>query len=134
MPEYHIWGENVAMARYRALDAFTQGYIEAAFFADCPADENWTLDMISEEEFAAIEEHCAEFQDRNRIVLESVYSKGYNESKAGRDYWFTRQGHGSGYWDGDCPEPEASKLVNASMMAGQVFPYLGDDGFIYELV
>jgi hypothetical protein len=24
---------------------------------------------------------------------------GYSEEQAGRDFWFTRQGHGVGFWD-----------------------------------
>lgn len=33
---------------------------------------------------------------------------------AGHDFWLTRNGHGSGFWDGDWSEPYASRLTEAA--------------------
>lgn len=53
------------------------------------------------------------------------------EEQAGRDFWYTRNGHGCGFWDGDWPEPYATALTDASKAFKSVDVYLGDDGKVY---
>ena len=55
----------------------------------------------------------------------------FDDSEAGADFWFTRNGHGVGYWDGDYPEPQATRLDDASKRFGEVWLYVGDDGQLY---
>lgn len=54
-----------------------------------------------------------------------------HDTLAGRDFWYTRNGHGCGFWDGDWPEPHASALTDAAKSFRQVDAYLGDDGRVY---
>ena len=53
------------------------------------------------------------------------------EQSAGADFWFTRCGHGAGFWDGDWQEPHAAGLDALSKQFGNVDLYVGDDGKIY---
>lgn len=50
---------------------------------------------------------------------------------AGHDFWLTRNGHGSGFWDGGWKEPAATKLTKAAKAFGECNLYVGDDGLIY---
>jgi hypothetical protein len=54
-----------------------------------------------------------------------------HDEPAGHDFWLTRCGHGSGFWDGDWKEPAASKLTDAAHAYGNADLYVGDDGRIY---
>ena len=40
--------------------------------------------------------------------------------------------HGAGFWDGDWPEPEATKLTDAAEKAGEIHVYVGDDDALYK--
>jgi hypothetical protein len=70
-------------------------------------------------------------------------------SRAGHDFWLTRNGHGAGFWDGDwdSPLPEGCPLVDdcdkpydsvgdyltdMSRPYGEVNLCVGDDGKIYS--
>ena len=101
--------------------AFVQGYVEALFFTEespslyteefealiaaekdipegsFPAD--CTPDDLSAEAWADIERDCEAFQKAAADALEKAYATGYTEEQAGRDFWFTRNGHGAGFWD-----------------------------------
>lgn len=97
------------------VDAFVSGYVEAMFFTNGDTgDENedklnelgtsrLTRASVEEikadcEAFLALE--CTlnnVFPVTVRKVLE--LQDHYDEEQAGRDFWFTRQGHGVGYWD-----------------------------------
>lgn len=50
---------------------------------------------------------------------------------AGHDFALTRNGHGAGFWDGDLPDDLGARLTEASKVAGECWPYLGDDGTVY---
>jgi hypothetical protein len=52
-------------------------------------------------------------------------------ARAGHDFWLTREGHGAGFWDGDYPEPQATRLTKASKAYGGFDLYIGDDGMIH---
>lgn len=141
------------------LDAFTQGYIEALFFteeeslrfpdtgeglggrmndggvgfsdlapaaladiiADCEAFKNSPAWYAASEAFGNM---TADEARRNAFPMNE-------EAQAGHDFWLTRNGHGAGFWDGDWPEPYASKLDAAAKAAGSLDAYLGDDGKVY---
>lgn len=116
------------------VDAFTKAYIEAMLFSSTdnsrddggdPLDKNYSADDLSPEARAECERACASFQTENAADILGL------EPQAGHDFWLTRNGHGAGFWDGDWPEPEATRLTEASKKAGEVNPYVGDDGRIH---
>ena len=82
------------------LDAFTAAYIEAIYFtetgdSDQPSQE---IEMSGELRDTIIAE-CAEWQADNAKLLAEAYERvGYDEARAGHDFWLTRNGHGAGFW------------------------------------
>lgn len=158
---------------FTALDSFTQGYIEALFFTE---SEDWLEQLGSEleadmsltrpsfgfrdlapETLERIIEDCAKFQREARELLTGAYDRDYSAEQAGRDFWYTRNGHGVGFWDRDELEPKGeqweatqipldrwtpelrktrerleaeslgNRLSKAARAAGMADAYLGDD-------
>jgi hypothetical protein len=143
--------------RWRDLDSFTSGYIEALFFTDnAPGvtTEEWQapdfepsegsipedvgFSDLAPETLARIIKDCAEFQEseawlkmREGLGDDNDAPETPDDEQAGRDFWYTRNGHGCGYWDGDWPEPYATELTAAAKQFRSVDSYLGDDGLVY---
>ena len=125
MPEFQLAGaENVAFKR---CSQFEQGYIMAMFFADSPKGETWSFDDLSESALRKIKTDCARFC-ADQTTLNYIAD---NEHHAGRDLWYTRQGHGCGFWDGDWPKEQGEYLSKRAKELGECWPYKGDDGQIY---
>jgi hypothetical protein len=151
MPEFKMNG--VQEPDFQALDEFTQGYIEAMFFTECGGSkEDGTFDPengsqlpdeagfydIAPDALADIAKDCAKFQADNKDLLEQSYKQETNDSyreytpeRAGHDYWFTRQGHGVGYWDRGFGELGDS-LSAAAKKTGEAYVTYGDDGKVYH--
>lgn len=108
MPEFQLdkGGAVTSSIRWDDLDAFTQGYIEALFFTDSGSDEGRLGDAgfadLTPEALQLCIADCARFQTDPHVepLLSSAYNcEGYDAEAAGSDFWFTRNGHGVGYWD-----------------------------------
>lgn len=110
---------------------------------DCggePLDRNHDISDIATEALESMLQDCAAFYDANSESIHCEDAPLSNEDgsiaareadMAGHDFWLTRCGHGAGFWDGDWPEPHATKLDQAARAAGNVDLYVGDDGMIY---
>ena len=123
MPEFVMEGRDHAA---RAESDFVLGFIEAMFFTECSpafdssewftderraATEEGTADGelpgdvgytdLHPDSLAAIRADCESWQAENAALLALAYATGYDETQAGHDYWFTRNGHGIGFWDRD---------------------------------
>jgi len=116
------------------MDKFTAAYIEAALWSSNdentpqggePLDANYTASEIAPETLETMKADCARFQAENAADIAG------DVELAGHDLWLTRCRHGSGYWDGDWPEPAASRLTEAAHRFGEFTLYVGDDGLIY---
>lgn len=160
MPEFEMNGAH--LPEYRVLDPFTRGYIEAMFFTDTEtgtvheAEDDfsrvWNPELdsslpgdvgfedLAPEALEAIKKDCANFQKVADAWLQRAYDAGlkssaYDETQAGRDFWFTRNGHGVGYWDRDFDaedgETIGKALSHASKRFGEVWSCFGDDGRVY---
>lgn len=132
------------LVAWRDLDAFTQGYIEALFFtSECPqvgteefrtaehqsymeagrADGVLPCDVgfgdLSPEALQSIIADCQAFQEANSALLDLAYARDYDAAQAGRDYWFTRNGHGVGFWERKQLEPDSAEYerLTAIMVA-----------------
>lgn len=143
MPEFRMNKGSLADARrFADLPLFVQGYIEALLFTNTeqgPLDpENGSAlpETISFADFApsaliAINADCERFQAENAPDLATAYEfDNYDETRAGGDFWYTRNGHGVGYWDrglGDAGD----RLSDACERFPQSDPYLGDDERVY---
>lgn len=131
---------------FKALDYFTQGFVEALFFTapdggsgDAEADALGDLTErdfcdLSADSLARIVADCKAFQETNAALLEAAYSRDYDEAQAGRDFLFTRNRHGVGYWDRKELEADGlgDKLTEAAHRFSEGFDlYLGDDDALY---
>jgi len=124
------------------LDDFTRAYIEAALWStndeSTPAggealENNYGLDDIAPETLAKIVADCAKFQAENAADLATFSLHQFKAAvHGGYDFWFTRNGHGAGFWDGDWPEEAGERLTAASEKFDEVWLYVGDDGNIYS--
>lgn len=158
MPKFHLNTGSMADAqRYAELPAFTQGYIEAMFFTECeqggnfdpengsPLPEESGFADLAPETLREIENDCRKFMGtlprdlsgRTDIDDACDYAPGdYDEKAAGRDFWYTRNGHGVGFWDrgfGDLCSPGTVgyRLSQHAKSFGECSVYLGDDERIY---
>ena len=157
MSEYIMEGKHEL--GFRALDAFTQAYIEAIFWienAPGVSTEEWQgtfehpegsipddvgFSDIAPETLAAITADCKAFQETNAALLEEAYEldadgTAYTPERAGHDFWLNRNGHGCGFWSrsfegGFDIGDRLSKCCGWRSNFGEVSVYLGDDGKVY---
>lgn len=147
MPEFHYDSPNAADETDKFIEGlkatvpdvgdfrrFALAYIEAMFFA--PSDDEITAEH--ELSLGAITQVLCETWAAWCLMRDSINMDAYDGvydpvEVAGHDLWFTRNGHGSGFWDGDWREPYATKLTDISETMGESSLYLGDDGFVHIL-
>src|SRR5882724_4374560 len=117
------------------MDEFTRGFLETALWSSTddsddsggvPLDKNYSIDDFDPTTLAGLTEDCQRFQEENAADLAD-----FDDAENGHNFWLTRCGHGAGFWDGDYPEPQASRLTEASEAFGNVDLYIGDDGVLY---
>lgn len=141
MPEFILEIGSVEHQRtFNALDGFTRGYIEALFFTDeeqlCEESDgerempsvafnmatmesrfvggnSFGFADLASDALESIIRECEAFQRNNAALLESAYARDYDAEQAGRDFWFTRNGHGVGYWDRKALEADDSDLYES---------------------
>ncbi len=101
---------------------FFNAYLECA---------TWASDLefkgpLSPSAINAMFNDCEKFQKENKDDIDG------RDLRAGHDFWLTRCGHGAGFWDGNWPEPAATRLTEAAKAFGEADLYRGDDGKIYH--
>lgn len=165
MPEFVM--EGISDAEFVALDDFTRGYIQALFFTNCDTNvsiKKWKTkahqkrlhegqrdgELPSEcghqhlhpKALESIKTACRMFQEQNAEALAIVCEAGeknlaYTMERAGMDFWYTRCGHGVGFWDrdwdSDAASKAAAKLTKACKRWGDCSPYFGDDDKVHVL-
>lgn len=121
----------------KGLDEFTVAYLEAAEWAGGIEEEpeyreaeeiEWTPEAVER----AVHE-CAAFQYQNVAAL-AAYTEARPLAYAGHDFFLTRNGHGTGFWDrgrDGVPEWAMTALDKAAKATGEVNCYFGDDGKLY---
>jgi hypothetical protein len=111
------------------MDSFTRAYFETALWASSdnsddqggePLDKNYDVGDIDDATRDKMIADCASFQERFGELI------GGNLELAGHDFWLTRNGAGAGFWDGDWPEPDATKLTDGAHEYGEFDLYVGD--------
>lgn len=120
MPEFIL--NKPRKSPYDSLNEFAQGYVEAMFFTngDCGDDREDLLNelgvtRLTKASIAKIKNDCNAFL--SHIMPDGCFVRqwldrvdGYSDEQAGRDFWFTRQGHGVGFWDRKELESDAQEL------------------------
>lgn len=127
------------MNKFNALHlrVFIAGYIEALFFAETATDSDGEeIENLSGYELSAVardkcEQDCARFLDCHgaKVDLAIFGSDDYDHTQAGRDFWFTRQGHGVGFWDRGLGMV-GDELSAAARSFGKKYVFIDDDGLI----
>ena len=109
-------------------------YFEALFFADvnCDSDiENYAeLDFrdINEESLVKQIKQLDEFFEKADHILENT---DYDHGQACHDFFFTRNGHGVGFWENDhCNEEQGKALTEIAQSFGETYTY-ENDGQLY---
>lgn len=118
------------------MDAFTTAYVACALWSSTddggePLDGGWH--ELSNETQTAMIADCADFQEAQAADLDLSYHHetiGYDESRAGHDFWLTRNGHGAGFWDRGLGDV-GKRLTDAAHVYGGIDLYIGDDEKIY---
>ena len=129
------------------IEQFTNAYITAALWASCdndgePMDSNYDKSDIAPKTLEKMKADCADFYSANASDIQcdnAPMSEYWDRSSeqdrkadmAGHDFWLTRCGTGAGFWDGKWPEPQATRLTDASQAFGNVDLYIGDDGKVW---
>jgi hypothetical protein len=125
------------------LEDFVDAYIEAAFFSSNdnsddyggePLDANYGPSDLAEETEDEMVADCKQFLDKAWPTLEEAPDRinGHPMIEvAGHDFWFTRNGHGSGFWEDHWPKKIGDVLTKLSKRFGEYNLYVGDDGKIY---
>ena len=155
MPKFQM--EGALAPDYQSLPEFVQGYIEAMFFTECEtgsyqhakgSERQWNPETdsalpgdvgfgeLASETVVKAQKDCADFQEKARAYLERAYETGmrgdtYDAMQAGRDFWFTRNSHGVGFWDRGLAGFLGDVLTDMAHAAGSRDAYMGDDGKVY---
>lgn len=116
------------------LTQMLAAYIEAALWSTMdestpqggnPLDDNYDADDLAPETRAAMAEECRCFLCDNAADIGDQYAQ------AGFDFWLTRNGHGTGFWDGRWPADAGQRLTAAAKVWGSVDLYV-HEGRIYQ--
>lgn len=145
MPEFQMDKEGTVNGMVFAdLSLIFQGYVEAMLFTEnspgnfmadwqddevqdglregtidgcIPDDAGWS--DIHPESAERMQLDCFNFEVQARDLLAKAYERDYDAAQAGRDFWFTRNGHGVGFWDRK--ELEADGLGDALTTIAESF-------------
>lgn len=120
---------------------FVRAYVTCALWSSTdesrddggdPLDDNYTVEDIAPDSLAKMTADCDAFIRAQSETMISAFGSGARHpSDAGHDFWLTRNGHGAGFWDGDWPEPQATRLTDAAHAFGECHLYVGDDGKVH---
>lgn len=117
------------------LDNFTRQYIITALWSTTNEDGDsldnlYDISDFADETLEKIVKDCNDFRSKNlKLIVQALNDQ--DESTIAHDFWLTRNGHGSGFWDGDYNKSVGEALTNAAHSFGEVDLYVGDDGKIY---
>jgi len=113
------------------LDTFTKQYLGTALWSstnpdaypdDTPLDKDYGIHDFEEATLERMVADCKKFQDENADDIAD------DPSRAGHDFWLTRNGHGCGFWDGDWPEEAGERLTKAAEAYGEQTLFVNDSG------
>lgn len=135
-------GEPAPAFNRDSLDEFTRAYLEAILFAEMdnsderggePLDRNYEVEDFSPAAMKMAIDDCTKFQAENGEDIDNgCLTRIPPREQAGHDLWFTRVGHGVGYWEKSDWEEQAGERLDAAAKAlGEIWVYVGDDGKLH---
>jgi hypothetical protein len=113
MPQFILNEPSSAQHPFYSLNDFARGYVEAMFFTNCDSDHSdedkandLGVERLTRDSIASIKADCDAFisyimPDGCSVQqwLNHIDDYDYDDAQAGRDFWFTRQRHGVGFWN-----------------------------------
>lgn len=122
---------------------FVKAYIQTALWSTNdestpsggePLENNYTVESLSDKTRANMVRDCDKFCDILEGLCKFVpdFDPYGSESRAGHDFWLTRNHHGAGFWDGDWPPGVGERLTQACRLFPEVNLYVGMDEKIYD--
>lgn len=100
------------------LDEFTQGYMEAMEWLLDESVDRDKLRGFTRQAIKSAKADCADFQRFNKLKLEEYENlSGRSKSYAGHDFYLSRNGHGTGFFDRG-NEPVFQELQGAAKVYG----------------
>jgi hypothetical protein len=111
---------------------FFNAYQYAALWTCCdiegrPLDESFHAEDIADDARKEMRAECLEFWETHEQTWTEA---GLDDAQAGTDFWLTRNGHGTGFWDRGLGE--AGRLLSdAAKVYGSSDLYVGEAGCLY---
>jgi hypothetical protein len=135
MPDFELNANYRGSHPFYALPDFAKGYVEAMFFTngDTGDEREWRLNDLGVERLtrAAVKDIKADCNAFLGHIMPdgcfvrqwlNRFADDYDDAQAGRDFWFTRQGHGVGYWDRkQLPDAVGKDLSAAARSFGEAY-------------
>jgi hypothetical protein len=91
--------------------------------------DNDNVHDLPKETWDAAAADCFKFVRRYWNLIQK---SGVDAEHTGHDFWLTRNGHGTGFWDRDELDDKLGRLLTeASEEFGETWIFKGDDGRIY---
>lgn len=106
-------------------DEMLSGYLEAALWTNEEEIGSASIFDINSESRDKAHEEINSFMQTAAGLLKSI-----EPSQAGHDFWLTRNGHGTGFWDRGLGEV-GEKLTEISKSFGTSDLYMGNDGELH---
>lgn len=124
------------------VTALWSSYDESDENGGDPMDQKYTPDDVADKAREIMRGEISEFlaeieRDRPGVYAEMAAGTVWEDpGQVGHDFWLTRNGHGTGFWDryyGPNPAAELGDyLTTCAHRYGEVDLYVGDDGKIYQ--
>lgn len=114
-----------------SITSATLQYIKTALWSsidsfDMPLDEKYSFHDLSDKAVNKAETDVIRFMIRAGSLL-----NGLDLETVAQDFWFTRNRHGCGFWDGDYSDDLGEKLTDLAHTFGEIALYVGDDGQLH---
>lgn len=132
------------MKTTRIIDSFTTSYIECALWCGIHEEdekrfnkkaEKYSINDIRKSTLNKMILDCTNFSEKYSDLLSMVPENPQwtTDELNGHDFWLSRNGHGSGFFDRDYPDNLGDRLQEAAKSFGEFDIYVGDDGKVYSL-
>jgi hypothetical protein len=115
------------------IESTLRGYVACALWSSTddngdPLDDGRDYDDIPPETLAKMRADVTSFVTTNRA---DINRSALDDEQIGHDFWLTRNGHGTGFWDRGIGAV-GNRLSTACKAFSNACLYLGDDEQIYQ--
>lgn len=108
------------------------GYLECLFWADQDElGDNKGIEDLNPQDLEKIKKDIKDFYLMSYKILIRVVSRDiyFKWEHVGHNFWLTRNGHGTGFWDRGLGD-DGESLTKICEKFGPVWSYIGNDGKI----